>query len=226
MLRAPRVRIEVYGEGRARDIYHAFTARHRRFQFTAAKRWGVALLRLPTSFDDYLAGPPRKAVRQNRRRAEAAGFRYAIVDPHDHLDEIVEINRSAPVRQGRAMPGVDMSWASREIGAWPTIHGILNADGHLRAYATALNMGEAFVFSSLIGHADDLQHGIMYLLVSEVVRACIAARGPDGRPSWLMADTFWGATEGLAYFKQRVGLEPFTVEWVWLDRPCPEAPSR
>lgn len=47
VLRAPRVRIEVYGGDKTLAIYRAFTARHPRFKVTAAKRWGVALRACP-----------------------------------------------------------------------------------------------------------------------------------------------------------------------------------
>jgi hypothetical protein len=34
-----------------------------------------------------------------------------------------------------------------------------------------------------------------------------------------MYDTFWGASPGLAYFKERAGFRPYTVDWVWRDQP-------
>lgn len=159
--------------------YRASTARHRVFKVTTAKRWGVALVRLPVSFDEYLAGGPMKNVRYERRRAEKAGFRYALISPHDHLDEILKINQSAPTRQGRAMSGsyLDPEQVARAFRTRDVISGILDANGHLRAYADVPIIGDAFVFSRLLGHADDLEHGIMYLLVSEVIRTYIEAAG-------------------------------------------------
>jgi hypothetical protein len=209
----------MYGDDHARDVYGAFTARHRRFKVTSAKRWGVALQFLPSSLEEYLSTTPR-LTRRNRAKALAAGYRYVVVSPMEHLDEILEINRSAPSRQGRPM---DRSYLERDqvirtIVARPTIHGIVAADGRLCAYADLFYIGDAFAFSYLIGHADDLEHGVMYLLVSEVTRYCIQARREDGSPAWLMADTFWGANPGLAYFKDRAGFRPFTVEWAWVDR--------
>lgn len=59
----------------------------------------------------------------------------------------------------------------------------------------------------------------MYLLVSEVVRWCTDARRADGSPMCLIADTFWGARQRLAYFKERAGFKPFTVDCVWVERP-------
>lgn len=219
VLRAPRVRIEVYGGDEARAIHRSFTSRHPRFKMTASKRWGVALLRLPDTFDEYLAECSR-LVRRRRRHAEEAGFRYVVVSPQDYLEQILEIHRSAPMRQGRAMLGhyLDRAQVTKTFEGHPLIHGILDPDGHLRAYALVLHIGDAFTFSKLIGHADALEEGVMYLLVSEVIHACIDVRRTNGSPTWLMCDTFWGASRGLADFKERLGFRPFTVDWVWVER--------
>ena len=219
VLQAPRVEIEVHGDEDVLRIYRAFTARHRRFKVTSAKRWGVALLRLPPTANEYFKTVSRQA-RRNRVKAVEAGYRYVEVAPLDHVDEILEINQSAPSRQGRPMDSLYVERAEVEaaFGRRPKIHGIVDASGRLRAYADLYDIGGAYTFAYLIGHADDLPHGIMYLLMGEIVRACIEARRSDGSPTWLMADTFWGASPGLAYFKDRTGFRPFTVTWVWSDK--------
>jgi hypothetical protein len=226
VLRAPRVQIEVYGDDDARAVYHAFTARHPRFKVTAAKRWGVALLRLPDTFEAYLRAGSR-LVRRRRKSALDAGFRYVIAEPMPYLDDILEIHRSAPSRQGRPMGAkyLDRDHVVRSVGSRAAIHAILNPEGRLRAYAIVVDIGDASTFSALIGHADDLDHGIMYLLVSEVVRDRIDVRRPDGSPMWLVFDTFWGATQGLADFKERTGFRPYTVSWRWVEHSAAEHPS-
>jgi hypothetical protein len=220
VLRAPRVRIEVFGDAEAESVYRAFTARHRRFKVTSAKRWGVALLALPASGDAYLASVSR-LVRRQRTKALSLGYRHVEVPPGDRVDQILAVNRSVPSRQGRPM---DSIYTERErviasIGARPMIHAVVDRDGTLQAYADVLDIGGAFTFSYLIGHADHLADGIMYLLVAEIVRSCIAGRRPDGTPAWLMVDTFWGASPGLASFKERTGFRPYTVDWRWVERP-------
>jgi hypothetical protein len=207
------------GGDEARAAFRAFTARHPRFRVTGAKRWGVALVRLPATFDEYLAGPSKEYLRRQRRRAEKAGYRYAIVTPGDRLPEILAINRSAPSRQGRAMATsyVDTGRVAETFATVPALHGILDARGTLRAYADAPRFGEVIVFSLILGHADDLEHGLMYLLVSEVIRSWLDDRGAGTSPAWVMYDTFWGASRGLAYFKERCGFRPYTVEWAWSD---------
>lgn len=219
VLRAPRVRIEMYGDDEVRAIHRAFTARHRRFKFTSAKRWGVALMNLPESNEQFRAATSQH-TRRKCTRASKAGFRYTVVAPIEHIDEILEINRSAPLRQGRPMDAVytERDQVLAEIGSRPTLHGIVDGDGRLRAYADVPDVGDALVFSYVIGHADHLAAGIMYLLVCEVIRHGIERRHADGSPKWVMYDTFWGGSSGLAWFKERIGFRPYTVDWVWAER--------
>lgn len=219
ILGAPRVRIEMTGDDHARRIHRAFTARHPRLRLTSAKRWGVALLPLPATFDDYLAGGSRKVLRQKRRLALGHGFRYAEVDSLERLDQVMDIHRSSPVRQGRSLPDYyfDRDEVAATLAHRPRLHGILDADDRLSAYAWAPLTGEAIVFETLLGHAADLEVGTMYLLMSEVIRVAIEHRDATGTPSWAMYDTYWGASPGLAYFKARLGFRPYTVDWVWVE---------
>lgn len=226
ILRAPRVQIEAYGGHEAREAYTTFTSRHPRFKVTPYKRWGVALISVPESYADYVAGHSRWVLRQKLRLAAKHDFRYAVVKPQDYLDDILEINRSAPTRQGRPMSEsyIDRERVARALEGQTVMHGVLNADGRLRAYASVLAVGDATVFTLILGHADDLEYGTMYLLVSEIVRECIETRAAAGSPRWLMYDTLWGAGKGLAFFKERLGFQPYTVDWRWIERP-PRRPS-
>jgi hypothetical protein len=210
----------MYGDAEVRAVYKAFTARHRVFKVTSAKRWGAALVKLPSTFDEYLSGGAMEYLRRQRRKAEKAGYRFALVSPKEHFDEILAINRSSPTRQGRTMKGsyLDPEQVARAFGSRDQISAIFDAEGRLRAYADVPALGDAFVFSRILGHSDDLDKGIMYLLVSEVIRTYIeAANGPGPSPRWAFYDTFWGASSGLVYFKERLGFRPFTVDWVWLE---------
>ena len=74
LLALPRATIRMDGDNHCRDVYNDFTSRHPRYRIVQNKQWGVALLPLPGSFEDYLTGNPRKLLRYNRRRAEKCGF--------------------------------------------------------------------------------------------------------------------------------------------------------
>jgi hypothetical protein len=218
VIQAPRVRIEMFGDAAARTEYLGFTARHPRFRFTAAKHWGVALLPLPERAEDYLP-TASQYVRRQRNRAMRLGYRAVMISPAERLSEILEINLSSEVRQGRRMPSLytNQDVVATTIGRRPSINGIEDARGRLRAYANVIDVGGTYILSTFLGHAADLSSGVMYLLLADAIARSVAARREDGSPSWLMYDTFWGASRGLAFFKERAGFRPYTVDWVWRD---------
>jgi len=202
-----------------RDVYCAYTGRHPRFKVVARKEWGVAMLALPESMDAYLAGRARQHLRRKRRRARSLGFEFRPFDSLDWADDIMNIHTSAPVRQGIPMQPsyTDRANVDRFCERYRTLHGVFSSDGRLRAYTYAPVLGEVGSFHRLLGHADDLRHGIMYLLVSEVIGTYIASKVADGQPSWAMYDTFWGSQPGLAEFKRRLGFAPYRVDWQWSE---------
>jgi hypothetical protein len=220
VITAPRVTIRTFGGEEAETIHRGFTRRHPRFPITGAKRWGVALVRLPDTFDAYLHGCS-DLVRRKRRRALARGYRFDMVRPLDFLDDIMLINESAPERQGRPMSAwyMDRERVAETHRDNQPICGVLDTQGRLRAYAVVPTFGDASVLSVLLGHADDLDAGVMYLLITEAIRLKIDERAATGSPLWMMYDTFWGARPGLAYFKERFGFAPFTVTWTWSGPP-------
>jgi hypothetical protein len=221
---APRVTIATYGNDEARRIHAAFSARHPRIRIIPSKRWGVGLLRLPDTFDAYLR-EVSTSVRRGRKRALDRGYRFELVRPLAHLDDIIEVNRSAPERQGRAMEAwyVDPDRIRDAFRGDQPIGSVLDSLGRLRAYTVVPTFGDACVLSRLLGHAAHLDDGVMPLLITETIRWKIAERDATGAPLWIMYDTFWGARPGLVDNKRRYRFQPYTVTWRWTDQPPAEA---
>lgn len=217
---APSARVELFGGPTSRRAYESFTARHPRLRVVARKRWGIAMLPLPDSVEEYLRGRSRELVRQKRRRALSRGFSFRPFDASQHVAEVLEINQSASARQGQPMPRnyLDESSVRRFCGNAGTMFGVFDAEGRVRAYTYAPVVGESGVFMRLLGHADDLDAGTMYLLISEVIATYIAEKRERGHPRWAMYDTFWGGREGMTYFKKRLGFRPYRIDWVWAER--------
>lgn len=197
-------------------IYQFFTKPHPRYRIIQNKRWGVAILPLPDTFEEYIRGGAKSPLRNNRKRALTAGYSYQRLDPFMRIEEIMEIHRSAAVRQGRPIDPVYLDVHKvteyfRESGEW--IDAVLNKEGKVRAYADVPVYGELASFNRLLGHADDLENGIMYLLISETVRRLIETKAQTQLPRFAMYDTFFGAASGLHYFKRRMGFSAFKIRW-------------
>jgi hypothetical protein len=216
-LRLPEVIIDLGGDPACRSIFDAFTRPHPRFRVIQSKRYGVALAPVPEGFEDYLAGRQRQALRTNRKKALGGGFTFSRIDPLAHLDEILSINRSATERQGRPMPAsyLELDELRQSFAVAPRVFGVLDGGGVLRAYLDLRVCGDVAILGRLLGHAEVLDEGVMYLLVSEGVREASELRATGGSPRWVMYDTWYGGRPGLRYFKERLGFAPHRVRWTW-----------
>jgi hypothetical protein len=218
--RLPGVRIDLWGGDGCRDVYRSFIRRHPRFPLVQRKRHGVALAPVPDTFASYLAGGARQAARTNRKRALERGYAFRRINPMEHLDEILAINSSADVRQGRPME--DGYLASEAVRAGfvraPSVFGVVDRNEVLRAYLDLRTCGDVAILNRLLGQADLLDDGIMYLLVTETIRELIDLRRTTGSPAWVMYDTWFGGGPGIRYFKQRLGFTPYRVRWRWAER--------
>lgn len=215
VVRAPRVELRLSGTAAARRRHAQLTAPHPTLRVVASGGFGAALMPTPESFDAYLAGRSRKLLRRKRRRALAAGFRFARFHGPDHVDDMLAIHRSAPIRQAQRMQAgyIEAAAVERYARGAGTLSGVVDATGAVRAYAHTEIHGEVGSFERLIGHADDLDDGIVYLLASEAIRRFVDAGRETGLPAWIMCGTLWGNSEGLAYFKRRLGFRPYRARF-------------
>ncbi|MFN8486679.1 MAG: hypothetical protein U0350_03745 [Caldilineaceae bacterium] len=204
----------------SKQVYKSFTKPHPIYKLIQNKKWGVALLPLPNTFEEYLTGKSKQALRTNRKHALSRGFHFERFDPKQRILEILSINSSLPSRQGKLMNAsyLDISKLEMLYAEIPNMFGVFDKGDCLKAYAYTPICGEFFVFSRLLGHADNLEDGVMYLLMSEIIREMIVIKNNKSDPKWAMYDTFFGATLGLQYFKKRLGFQPYKVIWQWVER--------
>lgn len=221
MRRLPRASIEMAGDAECRLLYRAFTARHPRLKVIQAKRWGVALLPIPESFDAYLRNPHRSHLRREYNRATRTGLSFARIDPLARLDEILAINRSSTTRQGQPMHPdyFDADTVRTYLEHSTDVFGVLDAEGVLQAYLCLRVCGEVACVERLLGHADSLHQGVMWVLMHGVIRELTTRRAEPGAPAWIMYDTFFGASPGLRQFKAWLGMEPYRVSWSFRQPP-------
>ena len=181
------------------------------------KFFGAALIRLPETPQAYLQGGAFEIARRKCRQAIKAGFVFRRVRALDFIDDMLAINSSLPVRQGRPM---DTAYLDRQqVRSFcehaGELYGVLSSDGKLAAYAHVPICGDVAIFSRLLGHEAYLKNATMYLLVAESVREMIRIYQHEAHPIWVAYDMFLGAKPGLAQFKRAVGFRPYRVSWRW-----------
>jgi len=173
---------------------------------------GQSVMPVPFSVKAHLA--EHRTFRKRVLRAERIGYETWHIDPMRDYDDIMEINRSTPERQGRRM---DESYTNkvRPTAPLPTydcplhniiMYGVRRLD-RTYAYATIYRCGELVHVSQFLGHADFLDDGIMYKLVADILRE------HAGRGGVLYYNRHDSGTDGLQWFKERIGLRAEDVKW-------------
>jgi len=206
-----QLRFDLSAHPEQRRIYELFTRRHPRFKIVRNRTLGIALVDLHhfRSTQDYLrqvrfsghAGPQRK-------KALALGYTVREIDRNAFVDDIHAINVSAPVRQGRPMdPHYRVRKAQFEQPRYVVTYGVLDARDRLVAYCVVGFYGNFAATDQLLGYKT--RHGIMYLLLAEIICELIARRRLD----YFMYDTFLGAKPGLRDFKRRIGFRPYRARY-------------
>ena len=166
----------------------------------------------PYLIEDYLA--KHRTARKRSARADRLGYVARPIERANYGLDIHAINTSAPERQGRPM---EESYKRRKLFVplprYPcprhrvTVHGVLTARSQLVAYAVIHRAGQVAVISQILGHADHLGADVMYALGREIVRSELEQGG------WLFYNLHSSGTDGLRYFKERLGFAPARVEW-------------
>jgi len=206
------------GSPSVRYLFEHFTKPHPTYKVIPNKAIGVALIELPLQFDAFLKGSRMMDMRNKRNRALKLGYEFKPFTSLDFRDDIVAINQSAEQRDGREMPVdyLDPRLVDDYLSSHKNFYGVFDRNHHLQAYIHAEHLGEICVICRILGHKDFLKDGIMYLLISELVKELVAS-SPDTR--YLMYDTVLGANPGLRYFKDRSGFVPFRITWKWESIP-------
>jgi len=68
----------------------------------------------------------------------------------------------------------------------------------------------------LLGHKKFLNDGIMYLMLVELNKLIFNEYKKSGY-KYIRYDTFFGASDGLKMFKQKLGFKPYKVKWLWVN---------
>ena len=174
---------------------------------------GASIMEMPATLLDWRA--EHRTARKRADRAERLGHRFAEVDFSVHAQDIHDINTSLPERQGRPMSEGYRKKAERSrLPEYPcdrhrTItYGTIQGRDTLRSYLTLHRSGDLALVSMILGHGDWLRDDVMYALVQGVIA------DQAGSGGILYYNRHDSGTEGLVYFKEKLGFREANVEWV------------
>lgn len=172
-----------------------------------------SVLQMPESVEAWRDA--HRTARKRANRAERLGYRFETVQRENHGDDIYRINTSLKRRQGRSMtenysrPQLfsrlpDYACDRHRVSTY----GVLARDGQLVAYMWLYRAGDLALVSSILGHGDHLENDVMYLLAQGVIGAEAGCGG------FLVYNRHDSGTDGLRYYKERIGFQETHVEWL------------
>lgn len=171
----------------------------------------ASVLPMPFSVEAWRAD--HRTARKRADRARRLGYLFTDIDRSRFNDDIHEINTSMAERQGRPMsagylerhnhgPLPSYPCARHRVHTYGVLHG-----ERLRAYLTVYRCGDLCLVSMILGHGDYLRDDIMYLLAGGLVEAQAGGGG------FLFYNSHDSGTDGLRYYKERVGFRPTDITW-------------
>lgn len=156
-----------------------------------------------------------RTARKRADRSARRGYTFEHIERHERADEIHAINTSAQERQGRPMsPGYQQRPSDAPLPAYlcarhrVSTYGVEDATGVLVAYLWLYRAGQLALVSQILGHADHLENEIMYLLWRGMLEA------ESVEPGYVVYNVHSSGTNGLRWFKERLGLAETEVEWL------------
>lgn len=212
----PKTTLTIIGKEN-KDIYKRFNKIHPKYIIIKAKTIGMCLMEKPESLDDYLKGKPKQIMRTNRSKALKNGFYFKEFDIKEYANQVLVINTSKDNRQGRKM---NKSYSDINdlvtVAEGSRTFGVFSKEGILVCYCYLKIVGDFAIFNRILGDADAMDYGIMYLMTSGIVEEWIKENLGDGI-KYLSYDMWFGGSEGLKNFKKRLGFMPYMVKYKYTD---------
>lgn len=203
----------------------------------------AAVIPLSTYNAESYYGAVRKVHKGNAireaKKAEREGFIAKLFAWSNHIPDIYEINTSKSVRSGGEMRAA-YARSIEELGGPPTalaqvsqpkcplhhtyawglfrpspgyMQGGVVTDEQLLAYVKLKRTGNYAAYSSILGHGDYLQYGIMYKLHYAIMDWCFAERGGLTRSlDFLLYGAMESGGEGLQLWKKRALFTPARLQ--------------
>ncbi len=205
--------LDVKGED-AKEIYEQLFKIKVKGEDYIDRQRNLALMAIPKSFEEYMKGKTKQALRTNVNKAIKKGFECRFFNGEEYLDDIMDINCSADARGGRLMESryTDLRQVEKFLLSQPIMFGAFTHDGKLIAYIQLLQVNSLLVTNKILGHNDFLNDGVMYFIVAQLVYGVI--ENQRDITHIMYAHYLVGRRHaGYTYFKERCGFKGTNVRF-------------
>lgn len=172
-----------------------------------------AVMQIPSSVAEWRA--EHRTARKRSHRAYLRGYLAAPLRRELRANDIHAINTSKRNRQGRPMNHLYME--RQEFSPLPEYpcarHAIRSSGVYLEntlvGYLVMYRVGELALVSQILGHGDHERYEIMYRLFEFAL-----GREIEAGAGLVVYNRWDSGTDGLRFFKERLGFGPVEVEWL------------
>lgn len=151
----------------------------------------------------------KNSVKYFHQQACKKGAEFRVIDPALFEDDIFEVNTSLETRQGKDIKQEYLQRGNITRGEGMEVYGVFIED-KLVGYIRTLHLGDTIFINNILGHGAYLKAGIMYFLLLEVLQVYFDRNDLK----YIIYDSYWGNSRGLALFKKRFHFEPTKVKWI------------
>lgn len=204
---------------RIKEWYQMLNERHPVFGKYSANTIGLSLIDLTNfhSFSDYersVKGKDYVSVKYSRCKNK--GYSFGSIDRNQYINDIFDINNSADTRQGKKMNKSYVEKMNRyESEEFTEYYGVFNKEGKLVSYIHLLFANEVVFIFKLLGHDLYLKDNIMYLMIFDTIELIFKRKAEvEYNIKYIIYDSFFTNSEGLAFFKKRFRFSPYAVNWL------------
>lgn len=198
-----------------KELYHHFTKRHPKYIIIRNKTIGVMLYKLPKNVEEYNKNITGKnSTGYFSRRCMKLGYYTKYFEQNEYTDEIYNINTSVKERQGRKMSEQYLKNVEKEEKKnCVSYFGVFTKDNLLVGYIRLIRTKNIYIISKLLGHKENLNDNIMYLLLHDLTIDLIKKGENLDYCQYFMYDTYFGGSQGIKLFKKRNCFTPYRVKW-------------
>jgi hypothetical protein len=197
------------------DYYEEATSRHPRYLVIRQRSHGVAVCKLPPSFNDYFM-LLESSARRNYKKAIREGCSFRRINYNEHLDDVRKIWQSTDTRQGQ-MPDyitrgdvkpINDPASKTNVHDYPYF-GIF-FENQLIGYAGCMVAGTYCGVERIYGHAAHLSRGAVPQLFIGIAEELYKSYPHVKHYCY---GTVFGAGESMRRFKKKFQFLPHRVHW-------------
>jgi hypothetical protein len=198
------------------NFYQLVTRRHKKMPVFGQMTRGVAICKLPGTYQDYIELIENSGHR-NVKKAIRLGYVFQRINYNDYLSDILDIRKSTSVRQGKVSDSfmntkpkaIEDPMSKNHYHDYPYF-GVLDNTGQLVAYAGCFLAGEVIELSHFYGHAVHQKNGVIPLLVTSIAKYVIENHS---QVKVFMYGGYIGSSATLRRFKKKFHFFPYHVRW-------------